>query len=312
VTVRLVDTTEGRQVWGNSYPGLTGGVFDLRDRITFDVITEVQVRLTDGDTERITAMRGTKNLDAWLATGEGLKLLRHLTPEDNVRARLLYRRAIALDATYAGAYEGLAWTYLLEAEFGWSQAVVQSLAEAQRLTDQALQLDPEKARLYSLRGHLNLLLRNFGPAVADGEYAVEKEPNDADAAALLAFTLTYTGETKRAIAVINRAIELSPRYPAWYGWALGRAHRLAGDPDRAVRTLEAGLPERPASIIPLVELVIAYGEAGDSAMAKAMAATIREKVPIFSVRAWAAAQPYEDPAITDHEAATLRAAGLPD
>jgi TolB-like protein/DNA-binding SARP family transcriptional activator/Tfp pilus assembly protein PilF len=312
VQVRLVDSDEGRQVWGNSYPGLTGDVFDLRDRITFDVITEVQVRLTDGDMERITAIHGTRNLAAWLASGEGLKLLRHLIPEDNARARMLYNKAITLDPNYAGAYEGLAWTYLLEAEFGWSRSAAQSLGEAQRLTQRALELDPKKNRLYSLRGHLSLLLRNFDPAVADGESVVEKEPNDADAAALLAFTLTYTGEPKRAIALINRAIELSPRYPAWYGWALGRAYRLAGDPDQAIQTLEANMPQRPASIIPLVEIVIAYREAGDSAMAQAMAATIREKVPNFSVRAWAAAQPYEELAMIEQDAAALLAAGLPE
>ena len=112
---------------------------------------------------------------------------------------------------------------------------------------------------------------------------------------------------------VHHAIELSPtRHPVWYDWALGRAYRLAGDPDRAVATIEASLRERPASIIPLVELVIAYHAAGDSGMASAMAATIRQKVPSLSIRTWAAMQPYEDPAMTEQDAAALRAAGLPD
>ncbi len=310
VQVQLVDANGGRQVWGNSYRGQTSDVFTPQHQITLDVMTEVQVQLTEGEKERLTAIHGTRNLDAWLATGEGLKLLRHLTPEDNARARILYKKAIALDPTYAGAYEGLAWTHLLDAEFGWSPSLTRSLAEAQQLTQEALELDPEKARLYSLRGHLNLLLRNFDQAVADGEHAVEAERNDADAAALLAFTLSYTGEPNRAIALMHRAIELSPRYPAWYGWALGRAYRLAGEPDRAVETLEANLPERPASVIPLVELVIAYIEA--EAPARTMAAIIRERVPHFSIATWAALQPYEDPAITERDAAALRAAGLSD
>ena len=312
VTVRLIDGNDGHQVWGNSYSGQTGEWYVLEDSITFNVITEVQGVLTEGDKERITASHGTRILLSWLAAEEGLKLLRHLTPEDNRRARSQYQIAMALDQGYAGAYEGLAWTHLLDAEFGWSPSITQSLTEAQRLTQRALELDPGKTQLYSLRGHLNLLLRKFDQAVADGERAVEAERSDADAAALLAFALTYTGDPERAIALVNRAIKLSPRYPAWYGWALGRAYRLAGDPDRAVATFEASLPERPASIIPLVDQVIAYGAAGDSGMAKAMAATIREKVPNFSIRRWAAMQPYEDPAMTEQDAAALRAAGLPD
>jgi len=325
VQVQLMDP-EGRPLWGKSYQGQTRDLFDLQDQITFDVINEVYDAVTASAMQRLTAIHGTRNLGAWLEANEGLKLLRHLTPDDNGRARLRYNRAIAVDPRYAGAYEGLAWTYLLDAEFGWSAATPQSLVEAQRLTQQAFDLDPTKPQLYSLRGHLNLLAakleqvqgnidkaeKKFADAVADGEYAVENGRNNAEAPALLAFTLTYTGDPKRAIALVHRAIELSPKYPAWYGWALGRAYRLAGDPKRAVATFEASLPERPASIIPLVELVIAYGAAGDSGMAKAMAATIREKVPNFSIRAWAAIQPYEDPAMTEQDAAALRSAGLAD
>ena len=309
VQVQLIDANEGRQVWGQSYPGRTSDVFVLQDQITFDVINEVYDVITASAMQRLTA-HGTRNLGAWLEANEGLKLLRHLTPEDNARARLFYNRAIALDQDYAGAYEGLAWTHLLDAEFGWSPSIAESLAEAGRLTQRAIELNPEKPQLYSLRGHLNLLQRNFTQAVADGETAVEAERNDADASALLAFTLTYTGEPNRATALMNRAIELSPRHPAWYGWALGRAYRLAGDPVRAVEILEANLPERPASVIPLVELVIAYVEA--EVPASAMAAMIRERIPHFSVGAWAALQPYEDPAMTERDAAALRAAGLPD
>ena len=310
VQVQLIDAN-GRQVRGKSYGGTGGDIFLLQDQITFDVINWVYDAVTASAMQRMT-MHGTRNLDAWLEANEALRLLRHLTPEDNAGARLLYTRAAALDPNYAGANEGLAWTHLLDAEFGWSSSTIQSLAEAQQLTDRAFHLDPTKPQLYSLRGHLNLLVRNFRQAVADGEHAVEAAPNDADAPALLAFTLTYTGEPKRAIALMHRAIELNPRYPAWYSWALGRALRLAGDPHGAIRTLEAGLPERPATIIPLVELVIAYREAGDNTMAAAMVAAIREKVPNFSVQAWARAQPYNDPAMTTHDAEILRAAGLPD
>ncbi len=124
---------------------------------------------------------------------------------------------------------------MLDAEFGWSSSIAESLGEAKRLTDKALELDPEKAQLYSLRGHLNLLQGDFKNAVSNGERAVEIERNDADAPALLAFTLTYTSESepKRAIALVHHAIELSPtRHPVWYDWALGRSYRLGGNPDR--------------------------------------------------------------------------------
>jgi adenylate cyclase len=319
VAVRLIDALAGHELWGAAYPSQISDVqgFGFRDAITLDVVTELQVKLTVGyqerlTVERLTEIRGTRSLAAYLATGEALKLLRHVTPQDNARARDLYKRAIGLDQNYAGAYEGLAWTHLLDAEFGWSQPATRSMAEAEHLTNQALQLDPEKPRLKSLRGHLYLLKGKFKQAVQDGEDAVEAERNDSDAAALLAFTLTYTNDPTRAKTLLGRAIELSPRYPAWYGWALGRAHRLSGDPDRAIEALERNLSDGPTSIIPLVELVIAYDAALDSSKARRMAAAIRERVPNFSVAAWTTLQPYEDPAMTEQDASALLRAGLPE
>jgi adenylate cyclase len=317
--VRLIDALAGHELWGAAYPSQISDVqgYGLRDAITLDLVTELQVKLTVGyqerlTVERLTEIRGTRSLPAYLATGEALKLLRHVTPQDNARARDLYERAINLDQNYAGAYEGLAWTHLLDAEFGWSSSTRQSLAEAGRLTSRALQLDPEKPRLYSLLGHLDLLSGNHKSAVKNGERAVEAERNDADAAALLAFTLTYTNDPTRAKTLLDRAIDLSPRYPAWYGWALGRAYRLSGDPDHAIEALERNLPERPTSIVPLVELVIAYDAALDSSKARRMAAAIRERVPNFSVAAWTTLQPYEDPAMIEQDASALRRAGLPE
>jgi DNA-binding SARP family transcriptional activator/TolB-like protein/cytochrome c-type biogenesis protein CcmH/NrfG len=307
----LIDTVKDQRLVTETFDREGSDIIALQEAITLEVITSLQVSLTEGEQERINRVHRTKILGAWLAAARGEKLLRHLTPEDNVQARDAYVSATTLDPDYAGAWEGLAWTYFTEARFGWTDNPAQSLGKAAELALQTQKLDPNRARTYGLLGSIALLKGNFEQAVELGEKAVELERNDADAAALLAYTYTYTGEPERAVNLVERAIKLRPAPPDWYRWLLGRAKRIAGDYEAAISILGTPAPYNTSSIIPLVELAAAYGEAGNIGRAKAIGARILDIYPGFSVGAWTAVQPYKDPALQERDVKALRAAGLP-
>ncbi|HET6222239.1 MAG TPA: BTAD domain-containing putative transcriptional regulator [Dongiaceae bacterium] len=309
--IDLIDTVKDQRVVTETFDREGSDIIALQEAITLEVITSLQVSLTEGEQERINRVHRTKILDAWLAAARGEKLLRHLTPEDNAQARDAYIRATSLDPAYAGAWEGLAWTYFTEARFGWTGNPAQSLGKAAELAQQTLALDPDRARTYSLLGSIALLKGEFAQAVELGEKAVELERNDADAAALLAYSFTYTGEPERAINLVERAIKLRPYPPDWYYWLLGRAKRIAGHDDEAISILDTAVRRQTGSIIPLVELAAAYGEAGNIARAKAIGARILDIYPGFSAGAWTAVQPYKDPTLQERDIKALRAAGLP-
>jgi len=228
----------------------------------------------------------------------------------NRAARRSYEEAVAIDPNYAGAWTGLAWTYLLEARFGWAtnpQALVQKAAE---LAQRAFALDDQRASTYSLMGTIALFSSDSERARRMGERAVELEYNDADAAALLAFTLTYTGEPRRAIALVKRAIRLRPYPPRWYNWLLARAHRLAGRYGEAVDILTSSNAMESRSIAPLVELAAAYAEMGAQIQARTVAAQILNHQPRFSVRSWLQMPAYSDPDRTSRDLDLLTAVGL--
>jgi len=141
---------------------------------------------------------------------------------------------------------------------------------------------------------------------------VALSPNGADVAALLAYTMTYTGDEEGAIAMIEKAMRLSPSYPQWYRWVLGRAYRLAGRYREAIGALEVRLPDSPDSLSFRVELVACYVEAGEAAKARLEAAEVIRLEPGFSARAWTMAPPHADSQATEHEFELLRRAGLPE
>jgi len=313
VQIGLIDTRAGEhRLWTQTMEREAADVFALQKDVTLEVVTSLEVSLTAGEQERIDRAHGAINFDAWLEASQGEMLLRRLTPEDNAKARLHYEKARGLDPNYPGASDGLAWTYFLDARFGWSGSPAQSIARAAELAQASLALDPERPRTYSLLGAISLLAGDHDQAVGLGEKAVELGANDADAAALLAYTLTYSGEPYRATALAQRAIRLRPYPPDWYGWLLGRAHRLTGRYEEAVGLLEKASAAMPTSYTPLLELAAAYSEMGAKAKAKAAADAVKSIYPGFSVGAWAQAPSYKDPAMTEREAALLIRMGLPD
>lgn len=313
IDIGLIDTQQGQhRIWSETYRRRSEDFIQSQQDVTFDVIRSLEVRLTEGEQERINRMGGTQILEAWLAAARGEKHLRLLTPQDNLAARAGYERALVLDPNYIGAMEGLAWTYFVSARFGWTTSRLQSALKAKEIAEQALALDPDRPQIFSLLGSLSLLAGDFANAVALGEKAFSLDPNDSDVAALLAYTLTYTGEPLRAISLIDRATDLKPVSPQWYGWLRGRAYRLTGQHDEAIEILSKIRRDGVTSPIPLVELAAAYSESGKRDLARRTAKEIMRLSPGFTVREWTSMSPYSDEEDLNKEITALHAAGLPD
>jgi DNA-binding SARP family transcriptional activator/TolB-like protein len=309
----LVDTQQGQhRIWSESYRRRAEDFFQFQQDVTFDVIKSLEIRLTQGEQERISRMGGTQILHAWLAAARGEKHIRLLTPQDNLVARASYERALQLDPNYVGAMEGLAWTYFVSARFGWTASLEEAVVKARQLGERTLTLAPNRAQAFSLLGSLSLIARDYSKAVELGERAFSLDPNDSDIAALLAYTLTYTGEPERAISLVDRATSRRPVPPLWYDWLRGRAYRLTGRFDQAIEVLSVATRDAPASAIPFIELAAAYAEIGELDLAKSAADAILELSPQFTTGMWVLLSPYEDDEDLRREVNALRAAGLPD
>ena len=70
-----------------------------------------KAELRKSETKRSTS------LDAWDYFLRGRAFLHQLTPEDVVRARAMFERAVELDPQYSDAWAGLSWTYQREILF---------------------------------------------------------------------------------------------------------------------------------------------------------------------------------------------------
>ena len=98
------------------------------------------------------------------------------------------------------------------------------------------------------------------------EKAVELSPNNAQLIANQAMILSYTGKPEASIALINKAIRLSPYYLPWYPAVSGLAYMHTGEYDKAV----AAQHDAIATALEAVCDSIARGEAQATAQQVAL------------------------------------------
>jgi adenylate cyclase len=118
-----------------------------------------------------------------------------------------------------------------------------------------------------------------------------------------------SGHADEAVPLIEKAMTLSPHYPASYLGNLCNAYRLTGRFEQAIATFKA-YDARVAGF-GLADLVIAYQQTDRPELAKQTADRLLAARPDFTVAGWLKTQYRRDKALLEFEAGPLRAAGLP-
>jgi len=311
ITAQLIEAATGRHLWAETYDRAVDNLFALLDEITLDVVTALQIELTQGELARV-RQRGTDNLRAWLLVNQSFDHFLQFTREGNARARTLAEEALALDPNYPEAYVRLARTHLTDFQTGWATHRDESLKRSVQLARTALQLDPEYPDTYVLLSAIYLYLRQHEPALAAARKALDLSPNHSVAKANLGMALTYAGEPETAISALKEATRLSPLFPDWFLGELGRAYFQTERYEDAIEVLRERLRQNPESGEALVLLAAAESAVGRQEQAKEALAKFLEPRPSYSLRQYAAGEFYRDSADLQHVLDALRRAGLPE
>lgn len=309
ITAQLIDATTGAHLWAERYDRVLEDVFTVQDEITRNIVTALEVQLTSGEQARLWR-QGTTNPEAYDTFLRGRDQAMRKTRESTAQARRLFERAIELDPGFAMAYVGLASTFTLEGKLGWSPSLAESLERARELTHKAIALDDSLADAYGQLGHISLLQRQHEQAISAGQQAIALSPNGAEVHALLAVTLNFSGRPEDGLAMIEKAIRLSPVYPSWYLNVLGMSHYLVGRYEEALAAFTHSRDRYPDVWFPYVGLVLTSVQLGREGDARAAATEILRREPAFSLERYAALQPYQNPADLTQELGILRQGGL--
>jgi adenylate cyclase len=312
VTAQLIEAATGHHLWAQRYDREADDIFALQDDVTKEIVSALQVELTEGEQARLAA-QGTQNAEAWQLTFEGRDLV-HAHHKDSVqKGRLLLEQAVGLDESYALAWGALAEAHWKDARHkGWSASPERSLELAVEASDRALALDPENAGFLAMRSIIMTTLGKFEEALALAETALRTAHSEANAIALAAITLGACGKAEPAIQQTRLAMRYCPRYPPWYLVSLAYCYWILERGEEAIAACRAAIAADPNIDLPHLVLAMVHAEAGREPEARHAVESVLRIDPNFSAHTYMAGLPYRDPALQERRRAALKKAGLPD
>lgn len=206
-------------------------------------------------------MRGTKNKAAFKAYLEGERLFTSVSKKQMAKCLAKFERATKLDKNFARAWGWRSYATVRSVLQGWVANPNTALKEAETWAKKAVKLDPYDYAPWWDLGFVYLNTGKYGSAIRTYEKA-HKLYNDATdrldrkpgLLVEMAEAYVHTGDPKKGIALIERAM----RFPEWYQWNLGWAHYVARDYQSALAALDKiSLSPTNPQYVPEVRLFVA-------------------------------------------------------
>jgi adenylate cyclase len=311
ITAQLIDAEKGAHLWAERYDREIVDIFDLQDEITQEIVTALQVRLTEGEQARL-RRRQTHSITAWELYLQAQRSLRRFTLEDNAMAQDLIERALELDPNFAAAWGILAFTHLADARVGWSGSNAASLEKGVQAAQKGLAVDEDQSESHAMLGGLWVLQRRYEEGIEAGRHAIEISPNTADHYVWYAITMNFVGRADEAISAMHKAMRLCPFYPDFYLGILAQSYRLLGRFDEAIAADKERLERNPENAFSDIRLAAVFAELGRDDEAKFHVGEALKKNPSYSLKQLRDTDPYQDEAEMARYVDLLRLAGLPE
>jgi TolB-like protein/Tfp pilus assembly protein PilF len=209
LSLELVDTETGNQIWGEQYTRKTTDLVSLQSEIARDVTSKLKTKLSGEDEQKL-AKTYTTDSEAYQLYLKGKFHWNKRTGADLKQAVEFYNLAIEKDPNYALAYSGLAETYGLFSSYDVAPAN-DSMPQAKAAALRALEIDDSLAEAHTALG---FYLSNYewDRAGSEKEYrrAIELKPNYSTAHHWFGTDLSNVKRFDESFAELRRAEELDP------------------------------------------------------------------------------------------------------
>jgi TolB-like protein/DNA-binding winged helix-turn-helix (wHTH) protein/tetratricopeptide (TPR) repeat protein len=217
ISVRLIQASTDRRLWGHSYERDLRDILALQSEVARDIAGEIKSEVAPQQTIHRTTR--PVNPEAYALYLRGRVLESRDTDEDNRAAIEALERAVALDPGFAPARAALGRVYsdrlfFFEPKDEWKE-------KAEAATGRALSLDPGLAEAHLSRAQLLFTPANgwqIDAAIRECQRALALDPNLAEGHFDLGGLFVHVGLTDKALQELQAASAINPALPdtAWF------------------------------------------------------------------------------------------------
>jgi len=197
----------------------------------------------------------------------------------------------------------------VEWPYGWSRSE-ESLAQAGTLAREALKIKPDLFLAQLLLAWVHLWGRDYVLALAQGTKLLDREPENADALAFMAYALAMSGLSAKAGGLLDRALGHRPSHPLFHSFYLGVVFFHLGRLPEAEAALDLALKRQPNFLVARVVRTMVYVEQDRIKEAGNEVKAIKKLAPDYSLDLALHRFPHKDPADLERCQKNLRLAGL--
>ena len=269
VNVRLIDTSDGEQLWQEEYRGKMADAFSVQDQIAATVVKRLRGTFFNTEIKRKTEETTVSAYQSYLAARA---LMRNRSVGPLTQALSLAQQVVKADPTYAPGRALLAELLFQLSDDPNAYGTI-PIAEARKRAlpqaNAAVRLAPKSAEGYAALGLLLPANRSIEPL----KRAISLDPSRADAQAWLAISLNELGRNDEALEHYRIAADIEPL------WIMPIANLVpalaaAGRPEEAVQAVRdfqrrGGAPAQVQRLLYSIDQweghvsrAIAFGRAG--------------------------------------------------
>ena len=284
ISVQLIRTDDGFEVWSQSYDGNLSNIFELQERIARAIADHLKIVLTGSEQARLVPV-ATTSAEAYADFVTAQTLVNKRVGDSLTQAIALLQKATTLDPKFARAWSKMAVAYAVLPQY-----TVGDWTASWRASDQAarhaLAIDPDSAEAYATLSYNQFSQRHYVAMVEPMRHALQLAPHSSAVNYWASNELAAMGRTRAAEARIDAALADDPAnilllfYKSMLRWR-------QGDQGGALAYIHrAGAADSPFGALMLEFYDAAHGDMAGSAREFALSTSkMGTKIPAADLRA---------------------------
>jgi TolB-like protein len=225
VNVELIEATQAKVVWAESFQHSMDDIFLLQDELADAIVSAVEPEIERAEYERA-RLKPPESLDAWENYHMALQHSFRFTARDTEIAASFLRRALRQDPQFSRAHAAQSLTHFSRAFLNTADNIDTEIELALASAERSVCLEARDAMGHWSLGRAQFLSRQHDLAITSLDRALQANHNYAQGHYAKGFVGSHSGLYDTSIPALETAERLSPFDPLLFAMKSSRAVSL--------------------------------------------------------------------------------------